>query len=132
MASDIPKRDFPEKDTSAPSRVTRYIQPMGLRVLVRVIALDRLHESGLYLPDGAREKMQEAVFAEILEVARAHPEDEPEDASLGTNISGLPCGAKILFPKDAGIRVPWDDSLRLLDVKHVLATVEEVGMDQTH
>ncbi|PIE19543.1 MAG: chaperonin Cpn10 [Proteobacteria bacterium] len=103
-----------------------------MRVLVRVIKQDQVHESGLYLPDGAREKMNEALFGEIIEVARARPEDEPEDVSLGTNVSGIPCGAKILFSKEQGIRVPWDDSLRLLEVKHVLATVEEVGLDQTH
>ena len=115
-----------------PPRLTRYIQPLGMRVLVRVIKQDQVHESGLYLPEGAKEKMHEALFGEIIEVARARPEDEPEDASLGANVSGIPCGAKILFSKEVGIRVPWDDSLRLLEVKHVLATVEEVGLDQTH
>jgi co-chaperonin GroES (HSP10) len=115
-----------------PPRLTRYIQPLGMRVLVRVLKQQEVHESGLYLPDGAREKMNEAHFAEVIEVARARPEDELDDASLGTNVSGIPCGAKILFAKEQGIRVPWDDSLRLLEVKHVLATVEEVGLDQTH
>ena len=41
-------------------------------------------------------------------------------------------GAMVLFPKEAGIRVPWDDDLRLLDVKKILATVEEVPLDETH
>ena len=113
-------------------RVTRYIQPLGMRVLVRVIKQDEIHETGLYLPDGAREKMTEAIFGEVIEVARTRPEDKGEEASLGTNVSGIPCGARVLFAKEEGIRVPWDDSLRLLEVKHVLATVEEVGIDQTH
>lgn len=122
-------------DTPAPKtppRISRYIQPLGMRVLVRVIKQDRVHESGLYLPDGAQEKMQEALLGEVIEVARTRPEDGDEDASLGTNVSGIPCGVRILFPKAEGLRVPWDDTLRLLDVKYVLATVEEVSTDQTH
>lgn len=115
-----------------PSRITRYIQPLGMRVLVRVLKEDPVHESGLYLPEGSKEKMQEALFGEIIEVARAHPDKDDAAVGLGANVSGIPCGAKILFPKSEGLRVPWDDSLRLLDVKHVLATVEEVGLDQKH
>jgi len=32
----------------------------------------------------------------------------------------------VLIRKDAGVRVPWDERLRVIDVKDVLATVEEV------
>jgi len=32
----------------------------------------------------------------------------------------------VLFPKKEGLPVPWDDNLRLLDVKAVYALVEEV------
>jgi hypothetical protein len=38
----------------------------------------------------------------------------------------------VLFRKDAGVRVPWDDRLRVIDVKDVLATVEEVHADEAH
>lgn len=103
-----------------------------MRVLVRVIKEEDIHESGLYLPAGSKEKLQEALYAEVVEVARAIPEDQAQDASLGANVSGIPCGARVLFPKDEGIRIPWDDTLRLLDVKHILATVEEVCLDETH
>jgi co-chaperonin GroES (HSP10) len=113
------------------ARMTRYIQPLGMRVLVRIIKLEEILESGLYLPEGARDKMQQALFGEIIEVARARPEDQT-DVSLGANVSGIPCGARVLFAKSEGIPVPWDETLRLLDVKHVLATIEEVGLDQTH
>lgn len=112
--------------TAAAKKTVRYIQPLGLRVLVRVIKQDDRHESGLYLPAGARESHQEAFYGEVVEVARATQQDLQEDRSFGANVSGVPCGARVLFPKDAGIRVPWDDSLRLLDTKDVLATVEEV------
>ena len=35
-------------------------------------------------------------------------------------------------PERAGVRVPWDDKLRLLDVKDVLATVEELTDEDAH
>ena len=41
------------------------------------------------------------------------------------NISGVPNGSFVLFRKDAGVKVPWDEALRILDVKDILATVEE-------
>ena len=58
--------------------------------------------------------------------ARIADEDGP---SLGKNVSGVPLGAFVLFPKAEGLRVPWDDQLRLLDVKAVYALVEEVAPD---
>ncbi len=112
--------------------ISRYIQPLGMRVLVRVIKEDDIHQSGLYLPAGSKEKMQEALYGEVLEVARTRPEDQEEKASLGENVSGIPNGVKILFPKHEGLKIPWDDSLRLLEVKNVLAIVEEVSRDAAH
>ena len=44
----------------------------------------------------------------------------------------MPHGAYVLFRKEAGVRVPWDDRLRLIDVKDVLATVEEVSAEEAH
>ncbi len=112
-----------------PRKVVRHIQPMGPRVLVRVLKDEERHESGLFLPPGAREKLAEALYGEIVEVARA---GVGADEELGVNVSGVPCGARILFPKDEGTRVPWDDSLRLLEVARVLAVVEEVPLEETH
>ena len=57
---------------------------------------------------------------------------ESDDEELGTNVSGVPHGANVLFPKDAGTCVPWDEELRLLDVKSILATVEEIPIEDTH
>jgi co-chaperonin GroES (HSP10) len=48
------------------------------------------------------------------------------------NVSGVPNGARVLFKKESGVRVPWDDELRLLDVKDILATVEEHTQDEAH
>jgi co-chaperonin GroES (HSP10) len=103
----------------------RHIMPLGPRVLVRVIHEEDIADSGLYLPQGAKERTQESLFGEVLEVARAAPADPKE--GFGANVAGVPNGAKVLFAKHAGIRVAWDDNLRILETKEVLATVQEVA-----
>jgi chaperonin GroES len=113
-----------------PGKVTRYIQPLGMRVLIRLIPEEARSDAGLYLPEGAKEKMIDAYYGEVVEVARAQESDETGD--LGANVSGIPCGSRVLFPKDVGIRVPWNDELRLLEVKHLLAIVEEVAPEERH
>ncbi|MEZ4463369.1 MAG: co-chaperone GroES family protein [bacterium] len=109
---------------SVPKSV-RYIKPLGPRILVRIVRADERSAAGLYLPPGVKESHDEALYGEVVEVARASDEDE-DTPSLGKNVSGVPLGAFVLFPKAEGLRVPWDDQLRLLDVKAVYALVEEV------
>jgi co-chaperonin GroES (HSP10) len=106
-----------------PTKTIRYIKPLGMRVLVRILRPEERSTAGLYLPQGVKEHHDEALYGEVVEVARAEQSDEP---SLGQNVSGVPMGAFVLFPKKEGLRVPWDDNLRLLDVKAVYALVEEV------
>lgn len=130
-----PADDLP----SPPKRVSRHVQPLGPRVLVRVIKSPDRSESGLFLPAGAKDSHSEALLGEVVEVARTMPkaaylvdDDEDDDdarADLGENVSGIPVGAQVLFPKDQGITVPWDDSLRLLPVRHVLAIVDIIPED---
>jgi hypothetical protein len=64
----------------------------------------------------------------VIEFAR----DRPTTDEATENVSGVPHGAHVLFRKDAGVRVPWDDKLRVIDVKDILATVEEVLPDEAH
>jgi co-chaperonin GroES (HSP10) len=104
----------------------RYIKPLGPRVLVRLRSLDAHTRSGLILPDSVKPDDDAAVYGEVVEVARAESNADGEPG-LGANVSGVPLGALVLFPKDAGLRVPWDDKLRLIEVKSVFATVEEVA-----
>ena len=66
---------------------------------------------------------------EVVEVARAAT-NNPKEEGFGTNVAGVPHGAKILFEKSAGIRVPWDDDLRVLETKEVLATVQEISEEE--
>jgi chaperonin GroES len=106
----------------------RLILPLGMRVLVSVIREDDRTGSGLYLPQGAKEAQFEALYGEVIEVAR----DKPTTDDLAANVSGVPHGSKVLFKKEAGVRVPWDENLRLLDVKDILATVEELTDEQAH
>jgi co-chaperonin GroES (HSP10) len=109
-------------------RMHRLILPLGFRVLVSVIKEDDRTDTGLYLPAGAKELHDEALYGEVIEVAR----DKPTTAELAENVSGVPHGSRVLFRKQAGVRVPWDDQLRLLDVKDILATVEEHAQEDAH
>jgi chaperonin GroES len=111
-----------------PRKHHRLIMPLGMRVLVRLLRDEERTDAGLYLPPGAKEAQDEAMFGEVIEVAR----DRPTSDDVAENVSGVPHGAKILFRKDAGVRVPWDDKLRLMDVKDVLATVEELTDEDAH
>ena len=123
-----------------PVSFARHVQPLGPRVLVRVQkGADRL-ESGLFLPKGAKDEHAEALFCEVVEVARTMPNmpgvDDSNDGDalvrpdLGANVSGIPVGAKVLIAKQHGIAIPWDESLRLVEVRRVLAIVEEIARDE--
>ena len=109
-------------------RAHRLIMPLGMRVLVNVLPQEDKTDAGLFLPAGAKEAHHEAMYGEVIEVAR----DKPTADDLSENVSGVPQGSKVLFRKDAGVRVPWDERLRVLDVKDVLATVEEISDDEAH
>lgn len=101
----------------------RVIAPLGMRVLVRLIPPDHRNAAGLYLPESVERRGEDALFGEVLEVARAEP--DPQDIE-GTNVSGIPAGAFVLFAPEAGFNVPWDATLRLVETKHVLAVVEQI------
>ncbi len=113
-----------------PSRTKshRLILPLGFRVLVQVIRPEDRTDSGLYLPEGSKELHTEALYGQVIEVAR----DKPTTIEAGENVSGVPLGAFILFRKAAGVVVPWDERLRLIDVKDILATVEEHSDEDAH
>ena len=53
------------------TRIVRHIMPLGFRVLVRVIPETDKRGKRIYLPQGAKERTQEALFGEVIEVARA-------------------------------------------------------------
>ena len=98
------------------------ISPLGMRVVVRILPDNNRTEGGLYLPEGTKEAMQESILAEVIEVAVAHDDEFDEE----TNISGIPLHAQVLIAKDVGIKVPWDDSLRIIETIDVLALVDDI------
>lgn len=108
--------------TSRDSKTIRRINPVGMRVVVRLVKGPDQTESGLYLPEGAKQAMAESIMAEVVEVATAHETDSDDE----TNVSGIPLGALVLIKKDTGCRIPWDEELRILDTKEVLAIVDEM------
>lgn len=118
------------KDTlqrgSQPQRIQgvkflREVRPLGMRVLVQIKKDDNKTNTGLYLPEGAKHAKQESLLGEVIEVATALHE---EDDGL-SNISGIPLGALVLIPSDAGIKVPWNDNLRIVETLDVLALIDE-------
>ena len=110
---------------------TRLIGPLGMRVLVRVIRPDERTQAGLYLPANVKDDAVAAAYGEVIEVARAGEQD-PMEVEGGANVSGIPNGSRVLFAPEAGFRVPWDDQLRLVHAKDVLAIVEEILPEATH
>jgi co-chaperonin GroES (HSP10) len=102
----------------------RRLHPLGLRVVAKVVKDANVTEGGLYLPEGAKESMQESVLAQVIEVASAVDTRTEEE----TNISGIPLGSMVLIPKTIGVKVPWDDSLRIIDTREILALVDEIRL----
>lgn len=68
------------------------------------------------------------MYGAVIGVAR----DKPIAEEMAENVSGVPSNANVLVKKESEVRVPWDDSLRLLDVKDILTIVEEQPSDVAH
>ena len=107
---------------------TKHIQPLGPRVLVKLEESAETTSSGLYLPVGVQEKHQTAHYAQVIEVAR----DTLATEDLGENVSGIPLGVYVLFPKGSGLPVPWDESLRLVKTSDIVAVIEEIEIEGRH
>lgn len=116
-----PTFDDISSDSSHPMR---RIHPLGLRVVARVVKESNISAGGLYLPEGAKEATQESVLAQVIEVASAVDSRTDEE----TNVSGIPLGAMVLIPKTVGVRVPWDEYLRIIDTREVLAVIDEISL----
>ena len=97
------------------------IEPLGMRVVVKLRKNDNTTDTGLYLPEGSKEMMSESILGEIIEVASAIDFDTEEEE----NISGVPLGALVLIPKSAGVSIPWNVELRIVETREILAIVSE-------
>ena len=111
------------RKNSEPKKI-RKISPLGFRVLVKVEKENAQTDSGLYLPEGAKQLMMDSLQGQVVEVASATDHHSEEE----TNISGIPLGATVLIPKNAGIKIPWDETMRLVDTKDVLAIIDEISV----
>jgi len=124
MTSATKRKDDKSFQASAVPRSIRSIHPLGFRVVIRLRKEEARTDSGLYLPEGSKEAQQESVLGEVIEVASAIEIDEVGDEEE-VNVSGIPIGALVLLPKNAGIQVPWDAELRIVETKQILAIVSE-------
>lgn len=122
--SSRPRRSDQSRIGSGHKKNVRRINPLGMRVVVRTFRDNNMSEGGLYLPEGAKNNMAESLLVEVVEVASAHDSHTDEE----TNVSGIPLGAKVLISKTAGVKVPWDEDLRIVETKEVLAMVEEIAV----
>lgn len=87
------------------------IQPIGSRVLVRVLPEESVTKSGLFLPDTAKEKPQRG---EVVAIG-----DDSETIKVAV-------GNRVLFPKYTGteIRLDGDEHL-IIDSTELLAILRE-------
>ena len=130
LSDDLHGMGSAAKASTARSRMSetkriRKVSPIGMRILVCVRKDANVSEGGLYLPEGAKNATAESILADVLEVATASDHTMEDDEA---NISGIPLGAVVLIGKTAGVRVPWDDSLRIVETKEVLAVVHEMSL----
>lgn len=87
------------------------VQPLGSRVLVRILEEESVTKTGIFLPDTAKEKPQRG---EIVAVG-----DDTETIKVAV-------GDRVLFPKFSGteIRVDGTDHL-IIDATELLAVLRE-------
>jgi chaperonin GroES len=91
--------------------VSTQVQPLGSRVLVRVLPEESVTKSGILLPDTAKEKPQRG------EVVAIGEDTETIKVSVGD---------RVLFPKYTGteIRLETEDHL-IIDATELLAILRE-------
>ncbi len=88
------------------------IEPLGARVLVKVLEQDTMTPSGIILPETAQEKPQEGIIEAV--------GDEEE------MVTDLQVGDKVLFAKYSGTEIKLNGQTYLiLNEDDVLARVKE-------
>ena len=92
------------------------IKPLGNRVLLKPIETEEKTKSGLYIPESAKEKPQEAV---VIAVGDGETKD-------GKKVPiNLKVGEKVIYESFGGTEIKVDGKKHILmDVKDILAVVE--------
>jgi len=85
--------------------MSELVQPLGSRVLVRILAQESVTASGLYVPDTAKEKPQRG---EVVAVGG------------DTDLIKVAVGDRVLFPKYTGTEI------RVADLDHLI--IESVDL----
>lgn len=89
------------------------IEPMGERILIRILEQADQTSSGIFLPETAKEKPQEG------EVIALGPEVDEDDVPLKA-------GDIVMYPKYTGTEVKIDGTIHLImDVGDVLARINK-------
>ncbi len=84
------------------------IEPLGARVLVKILEQEAKTSSGILLPESAKEKPQEGIIEAV---------GNEEDMT-----TGLAVGDKVLFAKYSGTEIKQgDDTYLILNEDDVLA-----------
>ena len=88
------------------------IKPLGSRVVIQPIEEDSRTDSGLYIPDTAKEKPQSGLIVAIGEGS----EETPITVKVGE---------KVLFPKYTGTEIKMgNDDYIIMDFEKVLAVLK--------
>jgi len=88
------------------------IKPLGARVVIQPVEEDNRTDSGLYIPDTAKEKPQTGIVVAVGE--------STEDVKITVEV-----GDKVLFPKYTGteIKIGGED-YNIMDFEKVLAVLD--------
>lgn len=95
------------------------IKPLGDRILLKILEAEEKTKGGIYLPDTAKEKPQEA---KVIEVGEGKVSDD------GKKIKPqVKKGDRVLFAKYSGTEITTKDGENYLIVKEedILAVVEK-------
>ena len=94
--------------------MTMHIEPLGSRVLLRVLAEESVTKSGIHLPDTAKEKPQRGEVVAI---------------GTETDLIRVAPGDRVLFAKYAGTEIRLDDAEHLIIEAAELLAVERDGTE---
>ena len=93
------------------------LQPLGDRIVVKVIEDTEQTQGGIFIPDSAKEKPQKG---EVVAVGLGKMNDKGEREPLDVEV-----GQKVLYAKYAGTDVKMDGTeYKILSIKDALAIIE--------
>jgi len=88
------------------------IKPLGARVVIQPVEEENRTDSGLYIPDTAKEKPQTGVVVAVGE--------STEDVKITVKV-----GEKVLFPKYTGTEIKLGgEDYNIMDFEKVLAVLD--------